>query len=248
MSKNFELLRQAGWRQEYFEGLPSSPVPEHSPHASGPTRFSVKNDQLSMLVRRVFLEGRGSDVHMVMFSGITRRAGCTWTCANTAKALANAVTGSVCVIDANFEAPSLHKYFSAGFPAGISDAIFESVPSKQFAVQIEDTNLWFLPAGKRSKQALALPDHSPLESHLRELREEFDYLLVDVPALASGSLAVSVGRAGDGAVLILESAGIAPNLLLRARKHLERARVPLFGVVLNQREPVFPSLLDRLMK
>jgi hypothetical protein len=46
----------------------------------------------------------------------------------------------------------------------------------------------------------------------------------------------------------MESTRIAPNLLLNARKQLQAARVPLFGVVLNQREPSLPRLLDRLMK
>jgi len=80
------------------------------------------------------------------------------------------------------------------------------------------------------------------------LRGEFNYLLVDVPAVAWGSFAASVGQAVDGAVLVLESSGVAPNVLRQARRHLDRARVQLFGVVLNQRAPVLPSVLDRLMK
>jgi protein-tyrosine kinase len=250
MSKNFELLRQAGWRQDYFEGLPSSPHPEHSVHHPPlrSKRFSIRNDQISMLVRKVFLDSRNSHVCMVMFSGAARNVGCTWTCANAAKALANSVTGSICAVDANFLAPSLHTHFEGQLSPGISDAIIESVPPKQFAQQFEDTNLWLLPAGSQCKSVLTLPDRSSRESRLRELRGEFDYLLVDVPALPSGSLATSVGQSVDGAVLVLQSSGIAPNVLLQARKHLDAARVQLFGVVLNQREPVLPSVLDRLMK
>jgi Mrp family chromosome partitioning ATPase len=250
MSKNFELLRQADWRQEYFEGLPSTPSPEHSTHhpSSRRKRFRVRNDQISNLVRRVFLDPRSLQVRTVMFCGATRKTGCTWTCVNTAKALSDSVAGTVCVIDANFLAPSLHNYFSATSSSGISDAIFESTPSKQFATQCEDTNLWVLPAGKQCRRLMTLPDKSLLESHLRELRGEFDYLLVDAPALSSGSLAVSIGRVGDGTVLVLESSGIAPNVLLQARKHLDRAQVQLFGVVLNQREPTLPPVLDRLIK
>ena len=250
MSKNFELLRQAGWRQDYFEGLPSAPVteePVHHPLARSKP-FPMRNDQISILVRRIFLDPRNSHVCTVMFSGTARGVGCTWTCTNAAKALANSVDGNICAVDANFLAPSLHTYFRGELSPGLSDAIFDSAPPKQFARRFEDTNLWFLPAGSRCKRALTHADRLPLESHLRELRGEFNYLLVDVPAVAWGSFAASVGQAVDGAVLVLESSGVAPNVLRQARRHLDRARVQLFGVVLNQRAPVLPSVLDRLMK
>lgn len=252
MSKNFELLRQAGWRQEYFEDLPPSPDPQYSPSiTSGQTkRFPAKNDQISALVRRIFLDSHGSHVRTVMFAGATRGAGGSWTCVHTAKTLAHYVSGNVCVVDANLEAPALHRHFFVGHSSakGISDTIFESSVSKQCASQIENTNLWFLPAGNRCKQVLALADKSLLESHLRELRGEFDYVLIDAPAVTASPLAVSIGRASHGAVLVMDSSGIAPNLLLRARKQLEKANVPLFGVVLNQRAPALPSVLDRLIK
>src|SRR5262249_5282716 len=152
--KNFELLRQAGWRQDYFEGFPSSPPPEHPDHHPPlrSKRFPIKNDQISMLVRKLFLDSRSSPICMVMFSGPTRGAGCTWTCANTAKALANSVSGSICAVDANFLAPSLHTHFGSQLSPGLSDAIFDSVPPKQFAQQSEDTSLWVLPAGGQCKR------------------------------------------------------------------------------------------------
>jgi len=250
MSKNFELLRQAGWHQDYFEGLPSSPLTgdsvNHPPARSKP--FPMRNDQISMLVRKIFLDPRHSHVCTVMFSGTTRGAGCTWTCANAAKTLANSVDGNICAVDANFLAPSLHTYFAGELSPGLSDAIFDSAPSKQFARQFEDTNLWFLPAGGRCKRALTHTDRLPLESYFRELRGEFDYLLVDVAAVAWGSFAASIGQSVDGAVLVLASSGVAPNVLRQARRHLDKVRVQLFGVVLNQRAPVLPSVLDRLMK
>ena len=201
-----------------------------------------------MLVRKIFLDSRHSQVCTVMFSGTARGVGCTWTCANAAKALANSVSGSICAVDANFLAPSLHTHFGGKLSPGISNAIFDSVPAMQFAQQCEDTNLWVLPAGSQCKRALSLAGKSSMEPHLRELRSKFDYLLVDVPTAAWGSFAASVGQSVEGAVLVMDSSGVAPNVLRQARRHLDRARVQLFGVVLNQRAPVLPSVLDRLMK
>lgn len=247
MSRNFELLRQAGWRQEIFEGLPTESAGEES-STTGARRMPLRNDQIASLVRKVFLDAKNSRTHAVMFSGVARGAGCTWTCAQAAKALASSVTGNVCVVDANFVAPALHEHFFAEARSGLSDAVFESKRAKEFAERVGERNLWLVTAGNQGKQAQGLSNGAILQSHLRELKSEFDYLLIDGPTLTSGPQAVSIGRTGDGAILVLKSTGIAPDLLVKAKRQLETARVPLFGVVLNQREPGLPSLLGRLMK
>jgi len=247
MSKNFELLRQAGWRQDFFEGLPSEP-PVESTSTKRARRVPLGDDQVSTLVRKIFLSSGGSDTRTVMFSGVVRSVGCTRTCAHAAKTLANAVSGSVCVVDTNFEAPSLHHHISQTAGAGLSDAIVESKPGKEYAQRVADSNLWMLAAGNQIKRVNGFSKSATLETYVRELASQFEYLLLDGPALSSGPHAFSVGRASDGAVLVMESARIAPNLLLNARKQLQAARVPLFGVVLNQREPSLPRLLDRLIK
>ncbi|HUN63409.1 MAG TPA: hypothetical protein VMU53_15540 [Candidatus Sulfotelmatobacter sp.] len=251
MSRNFELLREAGWRQELFEGLPTAPEPTHEePVIPAETRRQppVRNDQISMLVRKVFLDPHRVRNRAVMFSSVARGAGCTWTCAQAAKTLAGAVSGDVCVVDANFEAPVLHEQFSVAGRVGLADAVFASKRAKEFVVRAGQKNLWMLPAGDVEKRALSLSNGPILESHLRELRGDFDFLLIDGPPLTAGAHACSIGRAGDGAILVLNSAGIPPALLLNARKQLDAAGLPLFGVVLNQRESGLPPLLDRLMK
>ena len=252
MSKNFELLQRAGWRQDYFEGLPGAPAPPSEPTiqetVSRKRQASLPNDPVSSLVRRVFLERRAGRARIVSFAGVTRRAGCTWTCVQAAKALAKYVDGKVCLVDANFEAPSIHQLYSGQPSPGVSDAIFEGKTPKSFAVRAGDANLWYLPAGNQYKRIPTLPESSMVQSQLRELGKDFDYVLLDAPALTSGALAAAVCKSADGAVLVMEPSGITAAALARGRSLLATARVQLFGVVLNQRVPTLPPVLDRLMR
>jgi Mrp family chromosome partitioning ATPase len=251
MSRNFELLRQAGWRQELFEGLSGEQVVEpssqHDVKRPAPRSEQGRNDQISNLVRRVFLDSKNSRARVVMFSTVARGAGCTWTCAQTARALARSVTGNICIVDANFVSPTLHQQFAVEARAGLTDAVLESKPANEFTERVSEGNLWLLTAGSQRKRA-QLPNGAILQSHLRELRNTFDYVLIDAPSLASGSQALSIGRTGDGAVLVLKSTGIATDLLLKAKRQLEAGRVPLFGVVLNEWGPGPAPFLERLMK
>lgn len=254
MSKNFELLSRAGWRQEYFEGLPtfSGPTPSLERGAqescSKNKRPPAKNDQVFTLVRKVFFERPGQEIRMVAFSAATRRAGCSWACIKAAKSLASCVDGKVCIVDVNFEAPVLHQHFPGGESRGISDAIAAHEPIKCSTRQIGDANLWFLPAGNQCKRIPLLADTSLLESRLRELRKEFDYVLLDGPALTSGALATSICKAADGTVMVMEPSGISAATLAGSRRLLASARVQLLGVVINQKVPRLHSVLGRLTR
>ena len=248
MSKNFELLQRAGWRQDYFEGVPGAPAPPSEPAiqetVSQKKQTSLPKDPVSSLVRKVFLERRAGRAQIVSFAGVTRRAGCTWTCVQAAKALAKYVDGKVCLVDANFEAPSIHQLYSGQPSPGVS----EGKTPKSFAVRAGDANLWYLPAGNQYKRIPMLPESSMVQSQLRELGKDFDYVLLDAPALTSGALAAAVCKSADGAVLVMEPSGVTAAALARGRSLLASARVQLLGVVLNQRVPTLPPVLDRLMR
>jgi protein-tyrosine kinase len=253
VSKNFELLREAGWRQELFEGLPCSseeprePAPPVSSQTAQPEHLPLQNDQVSMLVRKIFLD---SPNHSVIFFAMEKGASCTWACAQAGKALAGATTGKVCVVDANFTAPALHEQFAKFAPSGLADAVFAAKPAKEFAELAggQNKNLWVLTAGSEEKRDLALQNKSFLQSPLQELKNDFEYILIDGPALSSDPLLASVGRGVDGAVLVLNSTKFAPNLLLKAKRQMEAVRLPLLGAVLTQSKEELPSLLHRLIK
>jgi Mrp family chromosome partitioning ATPase len=260
MSKNFELLRQAGWKQDFFEGAqteapqaPRSPSRKVNSPVNPPPRaryrassMPAKGDRISSLVHKIFLDPRNPHIRSAAFFGVAPRAGCTWACAQTARTLASLVDGTVCVVDANFSAPSLHGQFSVDNLVGFSDAIFQGKPARTLVRQIDGSNLHIICAG--AECARAQPEVARVGERLRELRREFDYLLVDAPSVLDGSLAASVGQAGDGAILVVESTGIALESLLKAKQRLKAAHVPLFGVVLNDRRAPAHSLIGQFFK
>jgi Mrp family chromosome partitioning ATPase len=253
MSRNFELLRRAGWRQDYFEGLPgaSAPAPEparREPFSRRTRNLPPANDPIANIVRKVFLEPRTSPARIVTFIGISRRAGCTWTCVHAAKTLAKCVDGKICLVDVNFESPGISRYFSSGTSSGISDSLLEAKPAKNYAVRAGEGNVWYLPAGSQCQRAQMLSEGRQIESHLKSIAKEFDYVLIDTPALSSSPLVTATCRASDGAVLVIEPSGVSTAALARGRSVLAAARVQLFGVVLNQRVPTLPTVLDRLMR
>lgn len=272
MSKNFELLRQAGWKQDFFEGAPTeappSPVrknptsasppqpapvsPQHAPASSrtAPPRKRARsvrsgNDQITSLVSRLFLDPHIAHVRGVAFAGVTPRSGCTSACAQTGRTLACMVGNTVCVIDANFSAPALHAQFSIDNLMGLSDALVQGKPARNFVRQIDGSNLHILAAGGQCARARS--ESPTVAQALFELRREFDYLLIDMPPVAGSSVS-TIAHAADGAVLVVSATGVALDTLLRAKELLRSTRVTVLGAVLNDRKSSAQSRLGHLFK
>ncbi len=257
MSKNFELLRQAGWKQDFFDGAETtegaSPrktrpptAPPHAPRRYRAPDNSSRGDQISSLVHRAFLDPRSPNIRSVVFSGVAPRAGCTQACAQTARTLASRVNGTVCVVDANFAVPAIHEQFSVDNLVGFSDAIAQGKPPATLVRQIDSSNLYVLSAGCECGRAQSAG--AGIAQSLRELRREFDFVLVDIPSVINGTLGASIARGGDGAVLVVDSTGIALQSLVKAKERLKLARVLLLGVVLNDRRAPAHSLFGQFFK
>lgn len=233
MSRNFELLRLAGWGEEYLEGIPT-PIPaQRSPLAKRPN-LAHSTDRISALVQKLFLGSGDSQMRCVVFLGWAENDGGTSVCARAARKLAEQEEGRVCAVDAKFESPSVHRIFGKDNLAGLRDAVEHSRDGGNFAKQVEDTNLWVLPAGAPDKERRGCISQRSLAACLQQLRTEFQFLLIDAPPLSSKSELSALAHVSDGAVLVVGSSGVTADAALRGRARLRKANLRLLGMVLNQ--------------
>lgn len=266
MSKNFELLRRAGWRDEVFD-VPApepatqefrwSPPQERSTGGfPGPGLYQgtavsssgIGREEATKLVRRIFLTPRQSSPRMVTITGARQGVGCSWVSALAAQVLASQTAERVCLIDANFRTPAQHKYFRIANQAGLSDALLHSQPAIDWASQIAESNLWVLCAGAASPNVSALASFQALRAWVTELRTQFGYILVDSPPVNSFADAIVLGQVSDGMILVVESSRTPKEAALRAKQSIAAANVPLLGAVLNKRTFAIPKVLYRFLR
>jgi Mrp family chromosome partitioning ATPase len=79
-------------------------------------------------------------------------------------------------------------------------------------------------------------------------RAAFDYVLIDAPPLLRFADATLVGRRSDGVVLVVEAEVTERRALVRARRQLAHAEVPVIGVVLNNVRRHVPALFERFLQ
>lgn len=247
MSKNFEVLQKAGWRQGDFEKQDYASTVDVGPKRYAP-KAEVVRDEAAKLVERVFLNPGLRAPRMVVFSGVNQGAGSSWVCARASKILAAQVNERVCAVDANVQTPTLHGHLGEGNFSGWADALRESRSIAALASQVKGSNLWFLPAGKPGPVSRDLKAANRLGTSVAELRAKFGYVLVDSAPVTAEYYAAEFGQEADGMILVMESSGTSPHVALKAKRDVEARGIPLLGIILNQSSDPLPTLLRRLLR
>jgi capsular exopolysaccharide synthesis family protein len=244
MSRNFELLQQMKKEHEVF---PASGPPAISANGRKPgfDLDVLSREERMKLVQRLFLLPGSAAPHLVVFCGVETGDGSSWVCTRASETLASQVKASVCLVDANLRTPFLHKYFRLDNLSGLSDAVLQSGPVRNFAHQVNGGNLWLITCGSKTTDPHSLLTSDGLRSRLSELRAEFDYILVDGPPVNFYADTPLLGKLADGVVLVIQANSTHREAARQAKESLASANVRLLGAVLNKRTFPIPEALYR---
>ncbi len=254
MSKNFELMQQAEMeRQPQTVVIPVDPPRLLSTngnglgngHGNGLDLDRFAREETLKLVQRVFLLQSAEAPRVVMFAGVDPGSGCSRICAQTAEVLAANITGTVCVVDANLRTPSMPEYFGVTNHRGLTDSLLQDGPVRSFAKQVRPNNLWLLSCGALAADSANLLRTEKLNARLRELRQEFDFILMDVPALNHYADAAAVAKLCDGIIMVLEANSTRREAARKMTESLQATNTPILGAVLNKRTFPVPEKLYR---
>ncbi len=254
MSKNFELMQEEqkpSYPQTTPLPQPSTivfPGPELERNArrgfSATARFdSMAQEECLKLVQRIFLQQTPNAGRTVVFAGVDRGNGCSRICVETATILAANTSGSICLVDANFRAPSLTGVFGVPNDRGLSDALLVDGQVRGSVKQVVPSNLWLMPAGALLPGSPALLNSERLKTRVEELRREFDFVLIDAPALNLYSDAAALGRVADGVVVVLQADSTRRESALKGLESMREAGIEILGAVLNRRTFPIPNFV-----
>jgi Mrp family chromosome partitioning ATPase len=234
---------------------PADALPEPAPTpipvpSNEPLQFAMESSQLAELtkmVQRVFLLPGSEYNHTVVFTGSDVGNGCSWICARVAELLASQITGTVCVVDANLQSPTLHEQFGVANHHGLSDALRQTGTIRGYVSQLSRRNLALVSCGSEARDAQNLLTTDRMRMRLNELRSEFDYVLIDCPSMSESNVALSLGSVADGVVLVLKANATRKDKARGAVRDLQNAKVKVLGAVLNQRTfPIPENIYNKL--
>lgn len=247
MSKNLELMHEletASWQRR----TTSTVLAEEAVVAARPGEGISAGDEMLRLVQRVFLTQTQQCPQVVAFAGVNHGEGCSRICASAAEVLARSVTGSVCLVDANFRSPALPALFHTSNHHGLTNSLLADGPIRSFAKPITgDKKLWLLSSGALDIDSANLLSSERLRTRIDELRSEFQFVLIDAAPMTPYGDAITLGPLTDGLVMILEAESTRREPALTAAEALRTAGIPILAAVLNNRTfPIPTSIYSRL--
>ena len=101
-----------------------------------------------------------------------------------------------------------------------------------YSTNYENVDIIF--AGSLSPNPTELLESEEMESLLTQVREQYDYVLIDTPPLASMSDAMIVAKWCDGSMIVIEAERVSYRIAQKVKQNLVSTGCRVLGVVLNK--------------
>lgn len=201
-------------------------VTTHQPNSSVSESFRAARTSL-------LFTGAQSGAKVFMFTSPSPGDGKSTTVANLAISLAQ-TNKRVCLVDGDFRRPRVQQNFGVQFePGGVQYLDGDCTLDDALRACEFQQNLWLLTTGGRPKNPGELVASQEFAGLIQELREKFDYVLIDSPPVIPVADATSIAGVVDGIIMVLR---IRRGVVLSAHKAKSRLSMVhgnLIGVIVN---------------
>ena len=175
----------------------------------------------------------GEKCHVVGVTSSMRGEGKSTTAINLSYVLAE--KGSrVVIIDGDLRIPSVAKKLQIKSTPGLTNLLMDGFGDfERFKSTLLD-NWYIVPAGDIPPNPSELLGSERMKELLDELKEQFDYIIVDLPPVNIVSDALSISPLISGMVVVIREEYTEKKELTRCMRQLSLSNVKVLGCVLNE--------------
>ena len=160
--------------------------------------------------------------------------GKTTVAGNLALALAQGES-KVLLVDCDMRRPSIHKTFKISNTYGISDLLVGNKKLESVANKYND-NLSIVPAGKIPPNPAEMLASKAMTAFLEEMKNYFDYIVLDTPPLQAVADAQILSTKVDGSLIVVRAGVTKKDAVHNAVSIIKKVKGNIIGTVLNVAE------------
>lgn len=143
----------------------------------------------------------------------------------------------VLLIDADMRKSSIQEIWTEESELdGLAQYLSGQIERKQAIYVTQYPGFHIMFCGYYPPNPVELLDTEVFRQFLEEVREEYDYILIDNPPIAMVIDAAVVSRFCDAAILVAAAGRISARLARSCKAQIEKSGCPILGVVLNDTE------------
>lgn len=175
----------------------------------------------------------GSDKKVIAFTSCLPAEGKTTTVMHLARTLTE-IGKRVLVIDGDMRrSMAAARYGVTGVQYGLSQYLSGQVEKKDIICETQFVGFYIIFAGYYPPNPVELLDSERFRSFIAEVREEYDYVLIDNPPVMEIVDAVVTAKCCDGAILVIAKGSDSVRQVKSCKQQIEKTGCPILGVVLN---------------
>ncbi|MFL6450549.1 MAG: CpsD/CapB family tyrosine-protein kinase [Bryobacteraceae bacterium] len=170
-------------------------------------------------------------LHTLVVTSASPAEGKSFTAANLAISHAQLAGKRVLLADFDFRRPTVNTTFQLPGQLGLTDYLIGKASLAEILFQIADTNLYILPAGGAVPNPLELLNLAQCRTLIDDLRNHFDWVILDSPPLLFAADGNLLSTMCDGTILVVRIGTTTFDSVTRAMQSLCENNV--LGVVVN---------------
>ena len=208
-------------------------IPIWSPRENEAQLPALVNEALRRLRYRLTSMPRP---RVIMFTSALPSEGVSTLAASLARVSAGGGQ-KVLLVDANLREPGVHPLFNLDRVPGLSDLLETSsaeMSNWRRFVSHPISNLTILPAGSTVTDPAALLQRENLELFVRQVKQEFDLVVIDAPAVNSVIDSIEIARVVDSVLLVVAGNRTPSSTVTQAKADLLASGARIIGVALNR--------------
>lgn len=184
-------------------------------------------------IRTVVLSGRRDrPTQVLMITSAQSQEGKTMLASNLALSIARTGRRTL-LVDGDLRRPSVAPLFGVPEGPGIAEILRGEAVTTDCVCPSAMPGLSLLPAGRCCRQAIQELARDGIENMFRQLRESFDFIVVDSSPVLPVSDSLLVGRLVDAVVFCVRPKVSRAPSVHAAHEMLSRLNIPVLGTVIN---------------
>lgn len=183
---------------------------------------------------RTNIQFTGKNIKTIMFTSCLPNEGKSDVAFQLAQEIGN-MGKKVLLIDADIRrSVYVNRYKVKEKVKGLSQYLSGQLAKEFLTYQTNFLNVDIIFSGPIAPNPSELLEEASFSGLLKELRNVYDYIILDTPPLGSVTDAAIVAKECDGAILVIESERVSYKLAQKVQEQLEKTGCKILGAVLNK--------------
>jgi len=154
----------------------------------------------------------------------------------------------ILLVDADLRKSKVHKYLGITPDIGLSDILSNGTNADDALVSIKGIeNLTILPAGKAPNNPAELLGSLKFKNLLSQLKEKYDYIILDTPPVIPVTDAGLIGSQVDGVIMVIQAGRTQKGVIKHGEGLLRQANAKLLGYIVTNIQYHVPAYIYRYL-